>query len=160
MQQGHGPPPQITFDEYVGLSGAARAWGVERMCGYYRLDPSTWNAIDAAWRPTVGTNPHFQPMVEQEAARIQMGGQPRMITSLGIRDLERGAAQIGDALGSFFGGVAKAIAPPAVGSQVLVQWSDGNRYPGTVAQVAQGQYLVTMANGQQHWVPASLVTLP
>jgi hypothetical protein len=40
----------------------------------------------------------------------------------------------------------------AVGAQVLVAWSDGNRYPASVVQVSQGQYLVAFPNGQQQWV--------
>jgi hypothetical protein len=47
-----------------------------------------------------------------------------------------------------------ALAP---GARVLVLWQDGNRYPATVAQVAQGQVLCTMPNGAQQWVPAQNV---
>jgi hypothetical protein len=46
--------------------------------------------------------------------------------------------------------------PPAggigPGSRVLVAWSDGNRYPASVVQVAQGQCLCAFSNGQQHWI--------
>lgn len=157
-------PPQITFDEYVGMCGAAKAWGVERMCGYYRLDPRAWQALQGMWAATTASNGHFAPMVNQEAARLQMGGQPRVVASLSYQQFEQGAAQVGNALGNIFGGafdgIAKAVAPPGPGSQVMVLWSDGQKYPATVAQVAQGQYLVTMQNGQQHWVGAQFVTLP
>ncbi len=51
-------------------------------------------------------------------------------------------------------GVAPVFPP---GAAVLVTWSDGNRYPATVAQVAQGQYLCAFPNGQQQWVPATHV---
>jgi hypothetical protein len=161
MQQA---PPQVTFDEYVGMCGAAKAWGVERMCGYYRLDQNAWASIQSAWNATTASNPHFPAMVDQEAARLQMGGAPRVVSSLAMQQFERGAVQVGNALGNLFGaafdGVAKAVAPPTVGTHVMVQWNDGQRYPGTVAQVAPGQYLVTMGNGQQHWVAAAFVTLP
>lgn len=43
------------------------------------------------------------------------------------------------------------------GSRVLVTWSDGNRYPATVAQMANGQVFVTMSDGRQLWVPQHLV---
>jgi len=157
-------PPQVTFDEYVGLCGAAKAWGVERMCGYYRLDPRAFAALQSAWAATTASNAHFQPMVDQEAARLQMGGQPRYVASLSFQQLEQGAAQVGSALDNLFGGalggIAKAVAPPGPGTAVMVQWSDGRKYPGTVVQVAQGQYLVAMQNGQQHWVASQFVTLP
>lgn len=44
------------------------------------------------------------------------------------------------------------------GALVLVHWSDGNRYPGTVLQVAGAQLLVSFPNGQQHWVDAKYVS--
>lgn len=58
---------------------------------------------------------------------------------------------------------APAVAPAlpsaiAVGAAVLVMWSDGNRYPATVMQLAQGQYLIAFPNGQQHWLAAQWVT--
>lgn len=56
-------------------------------------------------------------------------------------------------------GAGAGIPTPQVGSQVLVAWSDGNRYPGTVMQLAQGHYLVTMGDGRQHWIPEAYVAL-
>jgi hypothetical protein len=43
------------------------------------------------------------------------------------------------------------------GARVLVQWSDGQRYPATVVQVAPGQCLVALHGGQQQWVASSNV---
>jgi hypothetical protein len=42
--------------------------------------------------------------------------------------------------------------PHAVGSHILVQWADGNRYPGIVQQIAPGQCLIVFPDGQQRWV--------
>jgi len=50
-----------------------------------------------------------------------------------------------------------AAAGPPPGSQVLVQWSDGNRYPGTVMQTAPGQVLVAFPDGRQMWVAQAYV---
>lgn len=65
------------------------------------------------------------------------------------------------ALGSAFDDLSKSLLGPSVGSAVVVQWSDGNKYPGTVAQVGKGQYQglyqVTMADGTQHWIPEAYV---
>ena len=44
------------------------------------------------------------------------------------------------------------------GALVLVHWSDGNRYPGTVLQSAGTQLLVSFPNGQQHWVDVKYVS--
>jgi hypothetical protein len=48
-----------------------------------------------------------------------------------------------------------ALAP---GTHVLVQWSDGNRYPAVLQQSAQGQSLVVFPNGTGQWVPAHAVS--
>jgi len=40
-----------------------------------------------------------------------------------------------------------------VGAHVLVQWSDGNRYPGQVHQTTADHCLVVFTNGHQQWVP-------
>lgn len=62
----------------------------------------------------------------------------------------------GNALGSF---VDSAVSGIGVGSRVAVQWSDGNRYPGTVVAVQSGLVQVAFPNGQHVWVPQAYVTL-
>ncbi len=57
--------------------------------------------------------------------------------------------------------VASPIAGPltiVAGAPVLVQWSDGNRYPGTVQAVGDGQIQIGFPNGQLQWVPAQYVS--
>jgi hypothetical protein len=40
---------------------------------------------------------------------------------------------------------------------VHVTWSNGQRYPATIQQVAAGQCLVVFPDGQQHWVALQYV---
>lgn len=47
-------------------------------------------------------------------------------------------------------GVASAM---AAGTPVLVQWSDGQRYPGVVRESRPDQLLVVFPNGGQQWIP-------
>jgi hypothetical protein len=42
---------------------------------------------------------------------------------------------------------------------VLVYWADGNRYPGTIVQVAAHHVFVVFPNGTQQWVDARYVTV-
>lgn len=44
------------------------------------------------------------------------------------------------------------------GSRVLVTWSDGNRYPGTVHQISGTSHLIVFPDGQQHWVELPYLT--
>lgn len=46
--------------------------------------------------------------------------------------------------------------PP--GTHVVVTWANGQRYPGTVHQVAGTRCLVVFPDGQQHWVEMHYVT--
>jgi hypothetical protein len=39
-----------------------------------------------------------------------------------------------------------------VGRKVLVTWSDGNKYPATIIQVAAGQSQVVFPDGRNMWV--------
>jgi hypothetical protein len=43
------------------------------------------------------------------------------------------------------------------GDKVLVQWSDGNRYPAKVVKKAPDQYLLELGDGRQMWVAAQWV---
>jgi hypothetical protein len=62
----------------------------------------------------------------------------------------------GNALGSFVDGAVGAF---AIGSRVMVQWSDGQRYPATVAQPPQaGQIEVAFPDGRRVWVPQGVVS--
>ena len=51
-----------------------------------------------------------------------------------------------------------AVNPFVPGAMVLVHWSNGNRYPGTVLQASGAQVLVAFPNGQQHWVDVRYVS--
>lgn len=44
------------------------------------------------------------------------------------------------------------------GAAVLVQWNDGNRYPGQVRALGDGQVQVAFPDGQVHWIAAAYVT--
>jgi hypothetical protein len=44
------------------------------------------------------------------------------------------------------------------GRQVLVLWSDGNRYPATIMQVAAGQSQVVFPDGRNMWVENRYLT--
>ena len=79
----------------------------------------------------------------------------------------QGAAQFGNDVGNAFNAfgsaldslVSGAIGAIAVGSQVLVLWSDGQRYPATVRAMQNGQAFVAFPDGRQVWVPQHVVTL-
>ncbi|MRG93510.1 hypothetical protein [Polyangium spumosum] len=97
--------------------------------------------------PAPAPQPQQPKGIEQDAAEAAkvVGGA-----------LKSGFDKLGHALDSF----GKSLSKPGVGSAVLVAWSDGNKYPGTVAQVAQGQYFVTMSNGTQLWVAEQYISAP
>jgi len=84
-------------------------------------------------------------------------GQPNYNQQAAAFGAQVGSAfnAFGNALGSF---VNNAVTPIAIGSRVMVQWSDGNRYPGTVSQMQNGQVQVAFPDGRQVWVPQQYVT--
>ena len=70
--------------------------------------------------------------------------------------------QIGSALNAFgnaFGAlVESAVGGISVGARVIVQWSDGNRYPGTVTASQGGQVEVAFPDGRRVWVAQAYVS--
>jgi hypothetical protein len=213
--------PTVTFEEYVGMAGAAAAIGYEGMLGYYKIDGATWTLIAGDWNAKIPTSPQYMSygmLVEQESARIRAGGMPRPVQIGGgapqqpaqpqqqaqpgygapqqqpaqpqpyaqpgygapaqqqwgqnpyaqpspdqafLNQAGHAANAFAGAAAAGFGALGQAFnsAVMGPGSRVMVTWSDGNRYPGTVAQLANGQVYVTMSDGRQLWVPQHLVSV-
>lgn len=161
----------VSFEDYVAMCGAAKALGLGAMLARYGVDMNAWTQISGNWNAAIAGAPmqyaSYGVMVEQEAARVAAGGPLRPLGTAQHANFDQAANALGNAavaglgaLGSAFSALGREVAGITVGTQVLVAWSDGQRYPGTVVQVAPGQYLVAMANGQQHWVPISAVYRP
>jgi hypothetical protein len=208
----------VTFDDFIALSGARAALGAPRFAAQYSLDDTTWTQIAGAWTAKIPTDPRYQMygmQVEQEANRIRQGGAPKPVsitrTSGGgtatqttggggvvapvpvqaprnAQELENqmmaeavrqqvaqvqanASAQASAAYGNAsanmgfmgqgvlgmvgMGAIAAGIGP---GMAILVQWSDGKRYPGQCMQVANSQVLVAFGDGRQMWVPDTSVS--
>lgn len=201
-----------SFEDFVTLSAARKAWGGERTNAHYQLDDASWTQIATAWTTQripqdfarYGT---YGMLVEQEAQRLSQGGQPRPVqiqrdrpapaaqprsaqaqqayqaqqvenqmmgqavqqqvaAHVAAAQAQAGAAYAGvgqnvgflgrGMLGGLgMGALANGVGP---GMAVLVQWSDGNRYPATCGQVANGQVQVTFGDGRQIWVPQHAVS--
>jgi hypothetical protein len=105
-----------------------------------------YNAAIARKRPPAPPPPNAYPQQAYYNAQAQNAGA------------QIGSAfnAFGNALGSFVDGAVGAF---AVGSRVMVQWSDGQRYPATVAQPPQaGQIEVAFPDGRRVWVPQGVVS--
>jgi hypothetical protein len=229
-----GPAPQISFEDYVAMSGCVPVIGFEGMLAHYKVTSSQWTQIAGDWNNKIASNPQYMQygmLVQQESARIRAGGQPKPVNlsapaatavssgapapgapaaapaavpgygmppmqppnayaaqqpqqppgyqqgnpyhqqaynphnpnAYGNSQANQFGAQVGgafnafgSALGSFVDG---AVGSLSVGARVLVQWSDGQRYPGTVMQSQQGQVQVAFPDGRQVWVPQAYVSL-
>ena len=142
-----------SFEDFVAISGAAKAMTIEGALAHYGISMGDWTQIAGQWTNQIAQNPMqyggYGMLVEQEGERIRAGGPPRPVSSISRAAPVAGAPQTG-APGAQPGGVGP-------GTHVLVQWSDGNRYPGAVVQSAQGQHLVAFPDGRQLWVPAEYV---
>ena len=97
--------------------------------------------------------PQQQPQPQQQQPQQPYPQQPYP---------QSAGAQIGSALNAFgnaFGAlVESAVGGFSVGSRVLVQWSDGKRYPGTVTASQGGQVEVAFPDGRRVWVAQAYVS--
>lgn len=78
-----GGAPNVSFEDYVAMSGTAKAIGYEGMLAHYKVTPAQWTQIGMHWNSKIPTNPQYMQfgmLVEQEGARIKAGGQPRPVT--------------------------------------------------------------------------------
>jgi hypothetical protein len=169
LSRRRGPPPQVAFEVYACMCGEAMAMGLVPMLRRHGLDRARWSQVAFHWNGIIAGEPArfapFMAMVEQEAERLLAGGAPQATSGQKFeKQAEQAVHAVGSAmvsgfsaLGSALDSFGKSLSSPKAGSRVLVTWSDGNRYPGTVVQVGQGQYLVAMSDGRQHWVPEASV---
>jgi len=77
----------VSFEDFVALSAAAKAWGLPRMLATYGLDQAAWTQIAGAWTgQRIPQAPHaygsYGIAVEQEAARLAQGGAHRPVSLL------------------------------------------------------------------------------
>ncbi len=175
----------LSFEDYVALSAEALLEGLSAMLKRRGLSAARYSQLVYYWNSTMVRESQrlqsYSMMVDQEWQRLSRGGAPREIkfestqaavppqpSNAAGADFDKKAEQAAHAVGSaFVAGVSalgsaldsfgKSMTKPKIGSHVKVAWSDGNYYPGTVVQVGQGQFLVAMSDGKQHWVPESYV---
>src|SRR5688572_27741305 len=77
-----GPAPQISFEDYVAMSGCVPVIGFEGMLAHYKVTNSQWTQIAGEWNNKIASNPQYMQygmLVQQEAARIRAGGQPKPV---------------------------------------------------------------------------------
>lgn len=174
---------EVSFDDYVAMRAGASVWGLDQMLKTYQVSQGQWTQIAGHWNNEVGNNMFkyggINVQIAAEEMRLRGGGQPRAIAMTKSAPNAATAAPVpaaGDAfgfagvansLGNLFGGggaakSAPAPAPPppaaapafAPGTNVLVQWSDGNRYPATVVGAQGDKVQVQFTDGRQLWVDA------
>lgn len=77
------PAPQVSFEDYVAMSGAVPVIGYEGMLAHYKITQAQWTQIAGYWNSVIPTSPQYMSysmMVQQEAARIRAGGAPKPVT--------------------------------------------------------------------------------
>jgi hypothetical protein len=138
-------PQQPVLQQHVYGAGSSPINPVGQMQAGMPPNPSA---------PGAYAMPHAQPAQGQgQAYSAQQFEQHTNQAAAAVA----GAAVAGwNALGAGLNYVASAVM--SVGARVLVTWSDGNRYPGTIVALGQGQHLVAMSDGQQHWIGTNYIT--
>jgi hypothetical protein len=172
-----GPAPDVPPDDFAAMWSEALAVGLLAMWQARRLDPISWSRISHRARTALAAEPArlaaslamAQLAAERRiagpaapAAAAQPGAKPTGQTfdqdaSVAAKAVGKAALSGFAAFGAAVEGLGRQVLGPNVGAAVLVQWSDGKKYPGTVAKVGKDQLLVTMADGSQHWVPDGFV---
>jgi hypothetical protein len=110
--------------------------------------------------PQAGANPYAAAMGADPSA-IPANASPMQVAMMNpaYQASMANAAQIqqnplGFGLGQALNAVTGGIVP---GSNVMVTWSNGQRYPGRVLQTGPQQMQIEFQGGQQEWVPVTAV---
>ena len=146
-----GPVATATFEEYVVMSAMINCLdkSLDRMYAHFGIDVYKWSQISTYWVDRLIKDPQlgvaFQNAGKAEIQRLEAGQPPSLGRGAAAQQQQAQAQQQAQ----------QATFPQ--GTQVLVHWSDGNRYPGQVTQFGNGHYLVVFAGGRQEWIPAQFV---
>jgi hypothetical protein len=167
-----GPAPDVPPEDFAAMLGEALAFGLPGMGQRRGVDPLAWSRISFHARAAAAAEPaRFLALLALAGQigerRLSEASAPHAARDPGKafdKDATIAARAVGkavvsglDAFGSALDSMSKSLRGPAVGARVIVRWSDGKDYPGTVAQVGKGQVLVTMTDGAQHWIPEAFV---
>jgi hypothetical protein len=130
----------------IHIGSAPAAYGV--------TPPATPQANPYAHVNPYAANPYAQPNPYAQANPYgQQAHSNAQAQNIGAQ-VGNAFSAFGNALSSF---VDSAVGGFSVGARVAVQWSDGNRYPGTVTNVQSGQVEVLFPDGRRVWVPQGYV---
>jgi hypothetical protein len=133
---------EASYNDFVAMSAAAKALGIERMLASYQTDMATWTQVAGHWNTQIAANQmaymQHNPMIEQEAARIQAGGQLRPVTLQ--KKVGGGAPAAPGAMG--------ALSPEAAAQQYQNQMMAQAVQANVASQIASAQGQAAAAYGQ------------
>lgn len=141
-----------SFEDYAGMIVMLNheRFGLDAMYAHYGIDVNRWSQISTYWVNELTTDQQlsakFGELTGALRAQLDAGGPPPVPG--------QGAAPQ-QVSGDDIVGAASAISslpPVAVGENCYVRWSDGNKYPGTVAEAADGKCRIDFPNGRSEWV--------
>lgn len=147
-----GDVASASFEDYCGMSVMLNhsRFGLDAMYAHYGIDVNQWSQISMYWVDKLTTDQQLAMRFGSETGALRQtldaGGAPP--------PPNRGEAPSGVS-GADVVAAASAVSslpPVAVGENCLVQWSDGNKYPGHVEQAGDGQCLISFPNGTQQWI--------
>lgn len=162
----------IALDRYAelhatleGVTDPEKQAEIVQRQGVQRAD---WEAAKAGWTQRMA-DPQLMGQVAQQygtlyqAAIARRNGWQQQHQQQAHYPPSTGD-QLGNALSAFGNAfnslVETAVGGMSVGARVLVQWSDGNKYPGTVTASRGGQVEVAFPDGRRVWVPQAYVSFP
>lgn len=155
----HQGPMQIVAESTrIEQGGAPRPVSLSRQAGFPTA-PAPQAAPTPAAQAAIAQQQQQNEMMAQairaQVAAVQANANAQAAAAYGNASANMGMMGKGMLGMMGMGAIASGIGP---GMQVLVQWSDGNRYPAQCMQVANGQVCVAFGDGRQLWVPESAVS--
>jgi len=153
-----------SYEDYVGMSAMLRCsrFGLDAMYAHYGIDPQKWSQISVHWVNEITKDNALGQRFDNECTALigQLNaGAPPPPAGRGDKPQAQSAEAVAEAAQSLASKANPAhVSAMAPGQGCLVQWNDGNRYPGHVREAKEGKLLVAFPNGREEWIPAEHVS--
>jgi len=168
-----------SFENYVGMLAMvnSKRHGPDAMYAHYGITVHDWSQISSYWVGQVTTDPQLGaklsnlmvPLQQQLDAGappppVHQGDAPAVSKDEVVGAAQKFSTDLQNKMQGASGGAPPPPPPPApsaaltMGSGCMVQWSDGNQYPGTVKQLSGAHALVAFPNGREEWIEQKLVS--
>jgi hypothetical protein len=147
-----------SFEDYAGMIVMLnhKRFGLDAMYAHYGIDVHKWSQISTYWVNKLTTDQQlstrFGSLTNGLRQQLDEGGPPP-VPGQGDSPQQVSGTDLTEAASAI-----TSLPPVAVGENCFIKWSDGQKYPGFVAEAGEGKCLINFPNGRSEWIENQYIT--